>query len=172
MENPAPSHPSTNRVKFIIGGVLIAVAVLYLIISNTSASSQYYLTVAELQERKTEMMGRDLRVSGAVLGETIVYDPQTLTLQFTVVHIPGDNKEIERLGGLALVLHEATLNPNLPALQVVYVGVKPDLLKNEAQAIMSGRINENGVFEATELLLKCPSRYEEAVPNQAETGNK
>jgi len=52
------------------------------------------------------------------------------------------------------------------------VGVKPDLLKNEAQAIMSGRINENGVFEATELLLKCPSRYEEAVPNQAETGNK
>ncbi len=171
MENPAPSHPSTNRVKFIIGGVLIAAAVLYLIISNTSASSQYYLTVAELQERKTEMMGRDLRVRSCPGRDDCLRSPD-LTLQFTVVHIPGDNKEIERLGGLALVLHEATLNPNLPALQVVYVGVKPDLLKNEAQAIMSGRINENGVFEATELLLKCPSRYEEAVPNQAETGNK
>jgi cytochrome c-type biogenesis protein CcmE len=49
---------------------------------------------------------------------------------------------------------------------VVYKGVKPDLLKDEAQAIMTGKIGADGTFTATELLLKCPSRYEEAVPSQ------
>ena len=41
---------------------------------------------------------------------------------------------------------------------VVYKGVKPDLLKDEAQAIMTGRIDSSGVFTANELLLKCPTK--------------
>ncbi len=44
----------------------------------------------------------------------------------------------------------------------------PDLLQNEAQAIMTGKIGEDGVFYASELLLKCPTKYEEAVPEQSE----
>jgi cytochrome c-type biogenesis protein CcmE len=43
-----------------------------------------------------------------------------------------------------------------------------DLLRNEAQAIMTGKIGEDGVFYAEELLLKCPTKYEESVPEQAE----
>ena len=38
----------------------------------------------------------------------------------------------------------------------------PDLLQHEAQAIMTGRLGDDGVFYADELLLKCPSRYEES----------
>jgi cytochrome c-type biogenesis protein CcmE len=49
------------------------------------------------------------------------------------------------------------------------VGPKPDLLRNEAQAIVTGKLNEDGVFYAEELLLKCPTRYEEAVPQQADS---
>ena len=45
--------------------------------------------------------------------------------------------------------------------------VKPDLLKDEAQAIMTGELRSDGKFYASELLLKCPSRYEEAAPGQA-----
>jgi cytochrome c-type biogenesis protein CcmE len=52
-------------------------------------------------------------------------------------------------------------------MTVVYVGVKPDLLRNEAQAIVTGSVGADGVFHAEELLLKCPTRYEEAVPEQA-----
>ena len=39
----------------------------------------------------------------------------------------------------------------------------PDLLQHEAQALVEGRI-ENGTFVANPdgLLLKCPTRYEEA----------
>jgi hypothetical protein len=38
----------------------------------------------------------------------------------------------------------------------------------KAQAILTGQLDDNGVFYASELLLKCPSRYEEVAPLQAE----
>jgi cytochrome c-type biogenesis protein CcmE len=82
--------------------------------------------------------------------------------------VPGDNKEIEEQGGLAEVLHAAVIDPDRTRLEVVYVGPRPDLLRNEAQAIMTGKIGEDGVFYADELLLKCPTKYEEAVPEQSE----
>jgi len=157
-----------NRAKFIIGGLLIIAAIVYLIITSTRASAQYFMTIDELAAKPGDVIGRDLRVSGAVLGDTIQYDPQTLTLRFTVAHVPGDNKEIEEQGGLAEVLHAAVIDPNRTRLQVVYVGPKPDLLRNEAQAIMTGKIAEDGVFYADELLLKCPTKYEESVPEQSE----
>jgi cytochrome c-type biogenesis protein CcmE len=155
--------------KFLVGGLLIVAAVVYLIVSSfNSANAQYYVTVAELQTRKAELIGHDLRVSGAVIGDTIQYDPQSLTLKFTVANISSDNKVIEASGGLAAVLKAAAADASLPRLNVVYKGVRPDLLKNEAQAIMTGKLNDDGSFTATELLLKCPTRYEEAVPTQAQ----
>jgi cytochrome c-type biogenesis protein CcmE len=166
-ENLETQTGASNRWKFIIGGLLIAAAVVYLIYSSTAASAQYFLTVEEVVTQGAEVQDRDLRVSGAVIGDTINYDPQTLTLSFTVAHIPGDNDEIEQQGGLGAVLHNAVENP-AATLQVIYNGPKPDLLENEAQAIMTGRLGSDGIFYADELLLKCPTKYEEAVPDQAE----
>ncbi len=165
---PIPNS-SANRMKFILGGLMIIAAVIYLIVSSTQASAQYFLTIDELQAKGSSIAGRELRISGAVLGDSITYDSQTLTLQFTIADIPGDNDEIEAQGGLAAVLHAAVEDPNRPRLTVVYVGPKPDLLRNEAQAIITGKIGADGVFQADELLLKCPTKYEEAVPEQ--TGN-
>mgnify|MGYP001027022146 CR=1 FL=1 len=160
-----PAAPS--RLKFIIAGLLIVAAVIVLVISSTQANAQYFLTVEELNQRRDSMAGKDIRMSGAVLGDSIVYDADSLTLTFTVVNIPGDNKEIEAQGGLAMVLHNAVMDTSLPRLDVVYNGVQPDLLKNEAQAIMTGRLGEDGKFYASKLLLKYPTKYEEAVPEQS-----
>lgn len=169
--SPSVEARSGGRWKFIIGGVLILAAIIYLIVSSTQASAQYFLTVDELIAKGSDIRGRDLRISGAVIGDTIQYDPQTLTLRFTVANIPGDNKEIEAQGGLAKVLYLAVNDPSRSRLEVVYNGVKPDLLRDEAQAIMTGRMNDDGTFQADELLLKCPTKYEEAVPDQVEGGN-
>lgn len=166
-EGAAP--PSTgSRWKFWIGGLLIVAAVVYLIGSSTSAAAQYYLTVDELRAKGDDVLGRDLKISGAVEGDSIAYDPQTLTLHFTIANVPGDLDEIERAGGLAAVLHQAVNNPAATRLQVEYVGPMPDLLRHEAQAIVTGRMGEDGVFYADELLLKCPTRYEEVAPEQVE----
>jgi cytochrome c-type biogenesis protein CcmE len=157
-----------GQTKFIVGGVLIIAAIILLIVTNTKAGAQYFLTVDELVDRQSEMVNRDVRVSGAVIGDSIEYDTDNLILNFSVAHVPGDNKVIEERGGLAAVLHQAVEDTTLNQLQVVYEGVMPDLLRNEAQAIMTGRIDNEGIFHAEELLLKCPTKYEEDVPQQAE----
>jgi cytochrome c-type biogenesis protein CcmE len=157
-----------QRNKFLIGGLLILAAVVYLIVSSTQASAEYFMTVDELNGEGASAVNKSLRLSGAVLGDTIEYDASTLTLTFEVAHVPGDNAEIEAQGGLALVLYEAVNDPTRSRIKVVYEGVMPDLLRNEAQAIMTGKLGEDGVFHAEELLLKCPTKYEDAVPEQAE----
>ncbi|MCB0102258.1 MAG: cytochrome c maturation protein CcmE [Anaerolineales bacterium] len=158
-----------QRNKFLIGGLLILAAVVYLIFSSTQASAEYFMTVDELKAEGTSAVNKSVRLSGAVLGDTIQYDASTLTLTFEVAHVPGDNAEIEAQGGLAVVLHEAVTDPSRERIKVQYEGVMPDLLRNEAQAIMTGKLGEDGVFYAEELLLKCPTKYEEAVPEQAAT---
>lgn len=159
---------SGGRAKFIVGGLLIVAAIVYLIVTSTQASAQYFLTVDELTERIGSEIGRDVRVSGAVIGDSVQYDPQSLTLEFSIAHVPGDNSEIEAQGGLGKVLYDAVNDPDRSRIQVVYIGPKPDLLRHEAQAIMTGELGEDGVFYADELLLKCPTKYEEAVPEQSE----
>ncbi|MFZ5911508.1 MAG: cytochrome c maturation protein CcmE [Chloroflexota bacterium] len=155
-----------QRTKFLLGGFLILAAVIYLIVSSTQASAEYFMTIDELNTEGQAVVGKNLRASGAVVGDSIQYDPQTLTLTFTVAHVPGDNAEIEAQGGLAEVLHQAVVDPDRARMTVVYEGPKPDLLRDEAQAIMTGHLGEDGVFYADELLLKCPTKYEEAVPEQ------
>ena len=152
--------------KFMIGGMLILGAVVFLIWSSTAATSEYFLTIEELNAKGSKIVDKNVRVSGAVLGDTIQYDSQNLVLTFDVAHVPGDNAEIEAQGGLAEVLHQAVMDPSRERMKVVYDGVMPDLLRNEAQAIMTGHLGEDGVFYADELLLKCPTKYEEAVPDQ------
>lgn len=158
-----------NRMKFVIGGLAVLAAVVFLIITSTTAGAQYFYTVDELYEEGSEAVGKPVRVSGAVLGDSIAYDPESLTLTFTVAHMPADNELLEAEGGLAEALHTAVTAPGRKKLEVVYIGPKPDLLQHEAQAIMTGTLDENGVFQAEELLLKCPTRYEEAVPEQVDS---
>ena len=74
---------------------------------------------------------------------------------------------MDMLGGLAEALYAAVINPTAARINVVYVGPKPDLLKDEAQAIVTGKLGSDGVFHADELLLKCPTRYQNALPSQA-----
>ena len=157
-----------QRTKFILGGLFILAAVVYLIASSTQASSEYFMTINELKSEGSNVIGKSLRASGAVIGDSIQYDPQTLTLSFDIAHVPGDNADIEAQGGLAFVLHEAATDPTRARIQVKYVGPKPDLLRDEAQAIMTGHVGDDGIFYADELLLKCPTKYEEAVPEQSE----
>jgi len=153
--------------KFVIGGILILGAVVFLIWSSTAATSEYFLTIDELNAKGAEVVNRNLRVSGAVIGDTINYDAQTLTLTFEVAHVPGDQAVLEDEGGLAEALHQAVIDPSRNRMMVEYVGPMPDLLRNEAQAIVTGKLGDDGIFHADELLLKCPTKYEEAVPEQA-----
>ena len=159
-----------GRAKFIVGGVLILAAVVYLVFTSTRANAEYFMTVDDLSAKGSSFVGKSIRISGAVAGDTIQYDPSALKLSFAIANIPGDNASVEAQGGLSKVLHDAVTDPTRTRLNIVYNGPKPDLLRGEAQAIITGHLGEDGIFYADELLLKCPTKYQDAVPSQAAGG--
>ncbi len=168
MDEKASRASKSNRLKFIIGGGLFLIAVVFMVISATRATAEFFMTVGELLESDTDLQGQNLRISGAVIGDSIRYDTAAGQLHFIIAHIPGDQDQIRAAGGLSFELHQAVRDLQNPRLTILYQGAPPDMLRDEAQAILTGTLNTEGVFVAEELLLKCPSKYEEALPNQVE----
>ncbi len=157
-----PTVKRRGRLKFLIGGVLILASVIYLIVTGTTAEANRSLTVEGLVNSGGQYLGKNVRLTGAVLGETIRYDSQNLVIEFTIANIP------EEYDNLAVALHDAVNDPQAERIRVRVEGqVKPDLLQHEAQAILTGKLDADGVFHASELLLKCPTRFEEAQPGQS-----
>ena len=130
------------RSKFIIGGAIIVLAVGYLIVSSIGSSTAYYLTVEEV--RANGPSEQTVRVAGTVVGETIEWNTKELMLRFNITDASG-------------------------SLAVIYNGPRPDMLQDEAEAIVEGRYIEGGSLDANNLLLKCPSKYEGAATATAES---
>ena len=140
---------SKNKVKFIVGGVLIAAAIIFLIVNAASGSTQLYVTVQEFYQQQDRLMGRDLRMGALVVGDSIQYtqlDTTTSRLEFDVVD-SYDNSQY--------TMHVVVMNEP-----------RPDLLQHEATALIEGHVGTDGHFYVNPggLLLKCPTRYEEADP--------
>jgi cytochrome c-type biogenesis protein CcmE len=132
---------ANKKVKFIIGGMAIVLAVIYLIYTGIQSTSAYFLTVDELHGRSDTMIGRTVRVSGKVDAETINFNNRDLILTFDILSETGQR------------------------LSVVFNGPKPDQMREGAEAIIEGKFDGNQ-FAAQTLLLKCPSRYEEGTIEQ------
>lgn len=63
------------------------------------------------------------------------------------------------------ILTFAIYNPEVgetPSLQVRYDGAASSTFGNDVTAICTGRINGEGVLDCSELVTKCPSKYESA----------
>jgi cytochrome c-type biogenesis protein CcmE len=131
------------RSKFIFGGAIIVLAVGYLIVSSIGGSTAYYLTVEEVKAKGPSE--RTVRVAGTVVGETIEWDAQELLLKFQIADDSG-------------------------SLTVTYNGPRPDMLRDGADAVVEGRYTAEGLFEANNLLLKCPSKYESGNQETRESG--
>jgi cytochrome c-type biogenesis protein CcmE len=154
-EKSNQSAPDSGRWKFLVGGILILASVGYLLMANTWASARQSITVEELVADEN-YIGQTVSLTGAVIGDSIRYDSEELTIDFVISHIPED------YDNLAEALFISANDPNMAQIPVYIENeVKPDLLQHEAQAILTGSLGEDGVFYATELLLKCPSRFED-----------
>ncbi len=124
--------------RFVIGGAIIVAVIGYLIVSSAQDVAVYALTISELQAHEPSIYGQGVRVGGTIDGESIIQDAHNLVLSFNLV----DGEQV---------------------LHVVYKGVAPDAFRDGAPALVEGKYNRDGVFEAAKLLLKCPSKYEAAL---------
>ena len=157
----------TNKTKYLAVGLMVVAAVAVLMFNSTASSARFFMTIEELRAMGPEASARGVTVSGAVLGSTIVYDASVPEVRFTIAQVPGDPNEVKAAGGLSAVLDAAIADPDRPQLQIVYRDVKPDALDHRTQAIVRGRLASDGTFIADEVLLRCPTRYQEDVPDQA-----
>jgi len=131
---PARGIVAGGRLKFLVGAAIILVVLGWLIFTNIEGATAHYLTVEELlAQGPSDQM---VRVSGLVVGNTIDWDPQRLILRFEIAGEDG-------------------------SLPVLYQGVRPDMFQDGAQTVVEGRYASSGLFEASTLLLKCPSKYVE-----------
>ena len=145
-KNVELEKPKSNRLKFIIGGAVLIAALVFLVVNAMSGNTQLYKTVNEFYADQSRLVGRDLRVAGWVVGDSI---------QYTQVDATNSRLEFDIVDDLD--------NPDQALHIVVLNEPKPDLLQHEAQALVEGQADSNGVFAANPggLMLKCPTRYEE-----------
>ncbi len=142
-KSAASRRPSLARPQFLIALIVVFGALAFLGYNAFKASSMYYLSVGELLGRGDAAYGEELRVSGKVREGTIQRGPEANTVRFTMA------------------------DENGPSIPVVYQGVVPDTFQEGGEVVVEGGLEPEGVFRATTLLAKCPSKYE---PKESKQG--
>ena len=124
--------------SFILGGLAILAAVIYLVYANTQANAVYYMTVNELKNCTT-CTTQSVRVAGVVQAGSIVRNDQKQFMHFVIT-----------AGGQSLAVN--------------YSGVVPDIFRPGIQVVVEGHYSGQGPFQAQTLLAKCPSKFQAATP--------
>ncbi len=119
--------------KFLIGGLIIVLAISFLGVVGFQRSATYYFTVSELLTQGKIVPNDNVRVNGQV--------------------VPGS---VEQAAGRLL---KFTITEGGQSLPVVYQGAVPDTFKAGIDIVVEGHLNSTGVFQANAMLTKCPSKY-------------
>ncbi|MEW5719719.1 MAG: cytochrome c maturation protein CcmE [Chloroflexota bacterium] len=127
--------------KFFIGGLLILGAIAYVTVSSFQTNAIYYLTLKELNAQRGSLINQPVRVNAPLDKASIQFDDKTLILKF---NLKEDNL----------------------ILPVVYKGVKPDTFEQGESVVAEGKLGPDGTFQASTLLVKCPSKYESGTPTK------
>ncbi|MGB8645942.1 MAG: cytochrome c maturation protein CcmE [Anaerolineae bacterium] len=134
----APSRTAKKpkyQVKYLIGVVLIFGVIGYLIFFGISSTQQYYLTPSELFNKGQTVIGQGNRVGGNLVPDSIQQDIKNNKINFAITD--GARK-----------------------LPVSYNGVVPDTFPKATQVIVEGKLGMDGTFVASDVLAKCPSKYD------------
>ena len=140
----SPRSLLAGNVKFFIAGGVIALAVAYLITMGLQGTTEYFLTVSELQAKGNAAQNQMVRVSGNLVPGSLTRESSGLAVRF-------------------LIADEAAATP----LSVVYKGGQvPDIIGDNIEIVAEGKLDATGSFAATNVLAKCPSRLADATPTE------
>lgn len=121
--------------RYFIGGGILLVAIAYLLYVSFGNAVSYYVTVSEFYDRETELRDINVRVAGKILESPIDWDAEGLDLRF--------------------IITEGSKN-----MPVIYHGTQPSGFRAGSNILVEGKYDSDGVFRASQLILKCPSKYE------------
>lgn len=124
-----------KKFRTIFAVACIVFGVGYLIFSAASAEGIVYKTIDEIRSEGSS--GRFYRLKGDAKEGSIIKHSRERRVEFVVIDEAGNE------------------------MIVTYQGVVPDTFNDRAEVVVSGHYRPaSDLFEATELLAKCPSKYE------------
>jgi cytochrome c-type biogenesis protein CcmE len=129
----------STRSKLVVALILVLGILFILIRSAVTHAASYYVTVSELYQKGSAAVNTETTVSANIVGRTVVWDPSKRLLRFSIQ---------DQAGG--------------KLLPVIFHGDRPDDFGNDWPVVVSGSLEVNGVFQAKQLLIKCPSKYKAA----------
>jgi cytochrome c-type biogenesis protein CcmE len=121
-----------GRKKFVVGGAVILAALGYLVYAGVSQSVVYFVTPSELSA--APVTGKAYRLGGMVKPGTLVWDPKTLDLRFT-------------------------LSDGQASVAVRHKGTPPDLFAEGRGAVVEGTWAADGYFKAGLIMAKHSEEY-------------
>ncbi len=124
-----------RQTKLLLGAFVILAAIGAYVFTSTNATQQYFLTLSELKAKGDIATRESVRVGGNLEPNSTHINSKAVSAQFTITD--GTN-----------------------VLPVVYSGVLPDTFEKSTQVIAEGKVGNDGVFHASLVLAKCPSKYD------------
>jgi cytochrome c-type biogenesis protein CcmE len=132
--------PPKGNVKLLVGLLVVAGGIVGLVMSFQEAAV-YAKTVDQLVAEKTKMAGRAVRVEGDLVKGSLERDEKPCEYRFRMT------------------------SPSGAEIPVRYANcVVPDTFRDvpgmDVKVTVEGKLGTDGRFEATQVMAKCPSKYE------------
>ncbi|HSA60481.1 MAG TPA: cytochrome c maturation protein CcmE [bacterium] len=127
----------SKKLRYLLGFILFLVSgFIVLVLSTTFRSSlQYYVTVSELRANEAKYEKSSLKVAGHA-------------------------SQIEKIEGAGKMSYRFRVDEGGASIPVAFTGFAPDTFKEGSEVVVTGRMNPDGSFAATDILAKCSSKYE------------
>ncbi len=123
-----------RQIQLLIGGAII-LAILAGIAYQSFESTVFFYTPAEILAAPDEYRDRVIRIGALVVANSTEWDAEQVLLRFRVTE---DNQDF---------------------ISVVYAGVKPDMYREGQGVVVEGRLDGEGTFQASNLLVKHNEEY-------------
>jgi cytochrome c-type biogenesis protein CcmE len=133
-----------RRLAWIGGGVLVLGAAAALVLNAFQSNLVFFFTPTQIAANEAPK-GRAFRIGGVVVEKSLRREKDGLTVHFDVTD-------------------------TAKTVPVVYTGILPDLFKEGKGVVAQGKLEEGGVFRATEVLAKHDENY--MPPEAADAVNK
>ena len=132
---PEATYLSTNRLKVLIGLIVLVGALGYFGFMAFQSATVYYYTVGELSAKGPTPDGRTVRVSGKLVPDSFHRDSGSTLARFDLT----DGSRV---------------------MSAAHDGIVPDLFFNEhSEIILEGAYTPDGTFDSQNVIVKCPSKY-------------
>ena len=125
--------PRTRRALWIVGGLAALGVAAGLVLNAFQSNLVFFLTPTQVAANEAPR-DRPFRIGGLVEAGSVVREKDALTVRFKVTD-------------------------TAKTIPVVYTGILPDLFKEGKGVVAQGRLGNDGIFKANEVLAKHDENY-------------